>query len=184
MSPEERTRALVAVAISKETIYQFGTPKDWAWLALHITPFPDDPNRWMRQSGLWYSRVVTAYQLLTSAGAKKRGIKTARLRLEKLLRRYAKLLPRYYLKRVAVRSKGSRYPATNYTRNVLVELSPGTRVCDLRNINSPCVVRIVQDSGAVHVGKTDRSKGVVILKQLQERCARLNMEAKHGTSKT
>lgn len=29
MSPEERTRALVAATISAETICSFGTPKDW-----------------------------------------------------------------------------------------------------------------------------------------------------------
>lgn len=187
MTPEERTKAIVAATISKETICQFGTPKDWAWLALYVTPAKmldtvDVLRGIAEREGFWFHRIEMAYRLLKRIGAKKRGIKLALARLEQLERRYSKLMLPYFLKQKSVYSKG-KFSKQDYRRLVLLELAKGTRECDLKGISSKCVVRIIADTGPVHIGQTNASKGRLLLMELQTKCLQLNTEAKHGTPK-
>lgn len=191
MSPEERTCALVAATISKETICSFGTPKDWAWLAVHITvKEKENKNRsrslvfgHSQRSNQWLSRLIAAQNLLARVGKKKRGIKLALHRLERLERRYSPILPTYYLLGVSVLRPGSKFRST-YKRKVILELARGTRRGDLHNIKSACVQRIVADSGPVHEGKTIKSKGFVVFAELEQQCAHLNKEDRHGKTTT
>jgi len=68
------------------------------------------------------------------------------------------------------------YGAYRYQHIALVELAPGARAEDVHAISTRdrAVQSIIEDWDRVHVGGTDRSEGVRLIRRLREQAAMLN----------